>query len=93
MKYYRVSEEALRNYLAMAHRYRALECGGVDSWAWHDESIANYIQDCSVIDETNYEDINEIVETDMASMEKCKCEPKESVLDTFLECLGQIPLQ
>ena len=74
MKFYRVNEKILHEYLVMAHYFHALECGGVDNWEWYGASVSNYIKDCSVIDETNYESIEEIVEAEMASLQICKCE-------------------
>lgn len=89
MKYYRINEKILHEYLVMAHYFHALECGGVDSWEWYGDSIDNYIKDCSAIDFTNYESIEEIVEAEMAEMEICHCEPPQTTFDTVVEILTE----
>jgi hypothetical protein len=89
MKYYRINEKVLHEYLTMAHYFHALECGGVDNWEWYSESINDYIKDCSAIDFTNYESIEEIVESEMAEMEICHCEPSRSTFDTMVEILTE----
>ena len=85
MKYYRVSEEFLRELLLAAHTYHALESGGVDNWEWYGASIEDYIKDCGVIDETHYEDIEDIVEADLMNCSECHCDIPE--LQAMPECL------
>ena len=53
----------------MAHTYQALELWGVDNWIDWNEARYEYINDCSIIDETNYECIEDIVNADMATVE------------------------
>lgn len=85
MRYYQVSEEFLRGLLLAAHTYHALENGGVDNWEWYGASVEDYIKDCSIIDETHYEDIEDIVDADLANCTECHC--SRPVLQTMLECL------
>lgn len=89
MKYYRINEKLLHEYLTMAHYFHALELGGVDNWEWYGEAISNYIDDCAAIDFTNYESIEDIVETEMAEMKLCKCsDGSNSMFDTMVEILA-----
>lgn len=69
MKYYKISESFLKDLLTMAHTYQALESWGVDNWIGWGEAQSEYINDCSIIDETNYECIEDIVDADIATME------------------------
>ena len=68
-----------------AHMYCALEAGGVDNWEWCGQSIQDYIDECSTIDFVHYEDIEEIVEADIANFSICICE--RPALTTMLDCL------
>lgn len=43
MKYYKISEENLINLLVIAHKFSALEEGGVDNWLWLSDSYCDYI--------------------------------------------------
>ena len=86
MKYYRINEKILHEYLVMAHYFHALECGGVDNWEFYGEAIANHIKDCSVIDETNYESIEDIVDADMAQF-SCEIVEESSTFDKLIEAL------
>ncbi len=69
MKYYKISEGFLKDLLTMAHTYQALESWGVDNWIGWGEAQREYVKDCSVIDETHYEEIEDIVDADIATME------------------------
>ena len=69
MKYYKISEAYLKDLLTMAHTYQALESWGVDNWIGWGEAQREYIKDCSVIDETHYEEIEDIVDADISTME------------------------
>ena len=93
MKYYRINEKLLHEYLTMAHYFHALELGGVDNWEWYGESISNYINDCAAIDFTSYESIEEIVEGEMAEMEICHCESPKTTFDTMVEILTKNPAE
>lgn len=93
MKYYRVDEATLRELVRSAHFGDALMNGGVDNWIGYDEARSDYLDACSDIDRTEYEDFNALVQHDLALFDECKCGSKGSVLDTFLDCLGQMPLQ
>lgn len=88
MKYYRVNEALLRDLLIAAHYYNALEAGGVDNWIWYGESQANYINDCCVIDETEYEDIEAIAEADLQTFPICYCKDKgETDINEKTDCI------
>ena len=88
MRYYRISEPALRELLMAAHKNAAREGGGVDNWPWDGESIKDYIDECSAIDFVHYEDLEEIVEADLTNYEICTCPEKpKPIFDTILECL------
>ena len=43
-KYYKVSEEELRELLDAYYRLTALEWGGVDNWSWYSESFDDFIK-------------------------------------------------
>ena len=43
-KYYRISEEELRDLLDAYYRFTALEQGGVGSWSWYDDSMEDFIK-------------------------------------------------
>ena len=85
VRYYQISEPVLRDLLMAAHMYRALEAGGVDNWEWAGDSVIDYIQECSIIDFTHYEEMEEIVEADIANFPICTCE--RAPMETLLECL------
>ena len=42
MKYYKISEDLLRQFIRQDHRLIALESGGVDNWSWYSESLHEY---------------------------------------------------
>ena len=43
-KYYRISEEELRELLDTYYRFTALEHGGVDNWIWYSDSMEDFIK-------------------------------------------------
>ena len=43
-KYYKISEEELRDLLDAYYRLTALEHGGVDSWDWYSDSMEDFIK-------------------------------------------------
>lgn len=89
LRYYRISEPALRELLMAAHNYYALESGGVDNWEWCGQSIQDYIDECSTIDFVHYEDIEEIVEASLSEYEICTCPEKpKPIIEEFMECMG-----
>lgn len=79
MKYYRINETLLRDLLIASHKYCALESWGVDNWEVWGEAQINYINDCCVIDETEYEDIEAIAEADLQSFQTCYCKDKGEI--------------
>ena len=89
LRYYRISESELRELLMAAHTYTALESWGVDNWIGWGEAQHNYVEDCSAIDFTHYEDIEEIVEADLTNYPICTC--KEEKSPTFAEIVELLP--
>jgi hypothetical protein len=87
LRYYQISEPVLRELLMAAHMYRALEGGGVDNWEWAGASVADYIQECSIIDFVHYEEMEEIVEADIVNYPVCTCQGNKSTFEVFLESL------
>ena len=65
MRFYKIDEATLRDLLAGAHHYWALENGGVDNWMWESDSRNDYIDTYNNANGTNYEDIEEIVEAEI----------------------------
>ena len=65
MRFYKIDEATLRDLLAGAHHYWALEGGGVDNWMWESDSRHDYIDTYNSVNGTNYEDIEEIVEAEI----------------------------
>jgi len=43
-KYYKISEEKLRDLLDAYYRLVALERGGVDNWSWYSDSMEDFIK-------------------------------------------------
>lgn len=44
MKYYRIAEDELLNFIVSDMRLSALENGGVDNWEWYGVSLGNFIE-------------------------------------------------
>ena len=63
--YRKIEENALRQLLIAAHKYWALECGGVDNWNFYGEAIYAHVDDCIVTDEQYYDSIEYIAEEDL----------------------------
>ena len=87
LRYYRISEPDLRELLMAAYTYNALEAGGVDNWHWFSESIHDFIDACSDIDEVHYEDMEEIVESSICQFPICECR-ETGALELMLEGMG-----
>jgi hypothetical protein len=80
MRYYRISEPALRELLMAAHNYAALEGGGVDNWEWYGESLSQYLDEyCewNGINRARY-DFDKLAEEDLAGYMEYKKEEKEN---------------
>lgn len=67
--YRKIEENALRELLIAAHKYWALERGGVDNWDWCGASECDYVDDCIVTDEQHYDSIEDIAEEDLKNYE------------------------
>lgn len=44
-KYYKISEDKLRELIVADAILQALESGGVDNWGWYSESRQEYLED------------------------------------------------
>lgn len=44
-KYYKISEDKLRELIIADAILQALEAGGVDNWSWYSESKQEYLED------------------------------------------------
>ena len=53
-----IPEEILRELIACAHRFLALEQGGVENWEWCGDSLDNYLNQ----ENNNYESYAELAE-------------------------------
>ena len=60
-----LTEERIRILLISAYTLEALETGGVDNWEWFGESISDYITNYNKIFNTNFESIDEIVDSEI----------------------------
>ena len=69
MRYYKIDEATLRDLLAAATHYWALESGGVDNWMHESEARHEFIDDYNRVNNTDYEYIEEIVEAELCDYE------------------------
>lgn len=88
MKYFRISELDLRELLAAAHLSWSLESWGVDNWIGWGEAQNNYVEEYNHASGTAYEDIEEIVETELCDYPICTCKEQPS---TFNELMKNLP--
>ena len=44
MKYYKITEDELLNFIESSMRLCALQSGGVDNWEWYGVSLDNFIE-------------------------------------------------
>lgn len=44
MKYYKITEDELLNFIESDMRLCALQNGGVDNWEWYSVSLGNFIE-------------------------------------------------
>lgn len=44
MKYYKIAEDELLNFIESNMRLCALQSGGVDNWEWYGVSLNNFIE-------------------------------------------------
>ena len=87
LRYYKISEPELRELIINANYYLALEAGGVDNWDWYSESIHDFISMCSDVDSVEYEDMEEIVEAELAQYPICTCQEQLSSFDELMKDL------
>ena len=64
-KYYRVSEEDLRELLTAAHYAWALENGGVDNWTWEADSRHDYLSQYNADQGTDFDDFEDLATHEM----------------------------
>lgn len=57
MKYYKISEDELREFLYDSLKLAALENGGVDNWEWYGTSINDFLKDNTASNESTLYDI------------------------------------
>ena len=57
MKYYKISEDELREFLYDSLKFGALEIGGVDNWEWYGASINDFLKDNTDSNESTLYDI------------------------------------
>lgn len=91
MKYYRISEPALKELLEAAFTFYALQGGGVDNWQWYSDSIHDYISESSAIDFVNYDSMEEVAASALENYKICHCAEEEqntTLLETVLDCLN-----
>ena len=62
----KISKEELRDILEAAHKYWALERGGVDNWEWNWDSIKDYLNEFG----REYESIDDIVNKEIEEYEE-----------------------
>jgi hypothetical protein len=62
MKYYKISEKALRELITAANQFYALECGGVDNWMWCGESCCDFLRQCGEDASREFEDFEELTD-------------------------------
>ena len=65
IKYYRISETDLRELLTAAHKYWALECGGVDNWIWEADSRHDYLKQYNADQGTDFDDFEDLAAHEM----------------------------
>lgn len=65
MKYYKISEDELRELLYDSLKLEALENGGVDNWEWYGASINDFLKDNTNSNESTLYDItNRMIKED-----------------------------
>ena len=67
IKYYKVSETDLRELLAAAHQFWALEQGGVDNWSWCGASCCDYLEQYNDDQGTNFDDFESLAAHELTS--------------------------
>ena len=74
MKYFKVSEAELRDYLLAVNQLACLERDGVDNWTWYMESRAEFIAEClgKTIEEVKENDLDfeDVVDLDIQSFQE-----------------------
>ena len=87
MKYYRISENNLKELLYQANRAYALDGGGVDNWMWAGESVCDFIETCSKECQQEFTCLGDIVEYELAHYSICRCDDAINSFDEMVEAL------
>ena len=90
MKFYKLDENTLKDILASAYYFWALESGGVDNWEWFGESVQELIDGVNKENGTCHESIEDIVAADLKT-EFAVCTCRESKSPTFSEIVNLLP--
>lgn len=61
-----IKEDELKELLAAAHQFWAMQAGGVDNWEWAGESCCDYISEYNSTTGQNFEDFDEIAEFEVS---------------------------
>lgn len=76
MKYFKVSEAELREYLLAATKLACLERDGVDNWIWYMENRKEFIAECldKTVEEVKKNDLDfeDIVDLDIQNFKEIK---------------------
>ena len=70
MRYFKLSEDELRDLLKSAYLAWALEAGGVDNWEWAGDSVQDFIDDYNRTANFYCETIEDMVDNDINSYEE-----------------------
>lgn len=74
MKYFKVSEAELRDYLLAVNKLACLERDGVDNWTWYMEGRASFIAEClgKTVEEVRENDLDfeDVVDLDIQSFQE-----------------------
>lgn len=76
MKYFKVSEAELRDYLLAVVKLDCLERDGVDNWTWYMEGRERFIAEClgKTVEEVKENDLDfeDVVDLDIQSFQEIK---------------------
>ena len=74
MKYFKVSEAELRDYLLAVNKLACLERDGVDDWSWYMAGRSEFVAEClgKTVEEVedNYLDFEDVVDLDIQSFQE-----------------------
>lgn len=74
MKYFKISEAELRDYLLAVNQLACLERDGVDNWSWYMEGRMEFIAEClgKTVEEVKENDLDfeDVVDLDIQSFQE-----------------------